>query len=163
MATVLAYLSLLKVAHFIVDVRGCHNKSIWNFDGGQEWTDKEQSLVLDLVKPDYIKRVSCLGGEPMLPQNLQALSSLLFKVKRQKPSIKTWLWSGYTWEQLQQKYSKNQDFQTILQNLDYLIDGPFIQEQKDLTLKWRGSANQRVIDVPQTLRQNKLVILDVDD
>lgn len=99
----------------------------------------------------------------MLPQNFQALSSLLSEVKKQKPSIKTWLWSGYTWEQLQQKYSKNQDFQIILQNLDYLIDGPFIQEQKDLTLKWRGSANQRVIDVPQTLRQNKLVVLDGDD
>lgn len=156
----------------------CQNKSVWNFNGGNEWTDEQLHLVHGLIQPDYITRLSILGGEPMLLQNLKDLAAILMMAKQSKPSIKTWLWSGYTFEQLQEKYGINSKssfkvkkaFRNILYNLDYLIDGPFVLEKKDLSLRWRGSSNQRVIDMQATLRQPVLVgdvippiVLDADE
>lgn len=157
---------------------GCHNSSIWDFNGGQEWSTEEFNALRQLLKRTYITRLSILGGEPLLPQNFSDLAAILMYTKQQRPDIKTWCWTGYTFEQLQKKYgiSSDADFQTkgdfrnILNNLDYLIDGPFILEKKDLTLKWRGSSNQRVIDMQATLQQSipigqiiPPIVLDVDN
>lgn len=168
----------LKVALSAADYRGCHNSSVWDMNGGKEWGSEEFQLIKRLIQPDYITRLSILGGEPMLLQNLKDLAAILMMAKQSKPSIKTWLWSGYTFEQLQEKYgidSKSsfkvkKAFRNILYNLDYLIDGPFVLEKKDLSLRWRGSSNQRVIDMQATLQQPVLVgdvippiVLDVDE
>ena len=94
---------------------------------------------------EHISRLSILGGEPLSNCNLFMLSKLIQRVKTAYPNKTIWLWSGYTWEVLQEKRKTNNYLNFILDNLDYIIVGPFIEEQKDLTLKWRGSSNQRII------------------
>lgn len=149
--------------------KGCHNDSIWDFNSGTKWTSKEGgNLISEVISPDYITRFSVLGGEPLAPQNIEAVSAIVSAARFEKPSIKIWLWTGYTWEELMKKYNTNNDinfpfeqyqaFWKIYNNIDYLVDGPFIQEQKDLTLKFRGSKNQRILDV-RAMREGKTPIL----
>ena len=149
--------------------QNCHNDSIWNFDGGKEWTEESEQLILELIDRPQITRLSILGGEPLLKQNIQDLAQLCMKVKQKWPQKKIWLWSGYLWEDIyslvfspycfsigtQQDWDweDKKNLKDILFNINVLVDGPFIQEQKDITLRWRGSANQRVIDVEKTLFQ----------
>lgn len=150
---------------------GCHNSSIWNFDGGHDYTQQDEQLILDLMSKEYISRFSLLGGEVLLKENMPELSTLCLKIKSHWPQKKIWLWSGYLWEEIYDLAYGNAiqigiktkgkqtgwtledkaNLQIILENIDVLVDGPFIQEQKDITLKWRGSSNQRVISVPTTL------------
>lgn len=141
----------------------CHNREIWSPDSGREYIQKDKNRILELIEPDYIKRLSILGGEPLLPQNVHALKDLIFSVKVQKPNIEVWLWTGTTVEAINQllKGSKcedqalaalgwtdksKRDLRDILTSLNYLIDGRFVDSKRDLTLKWRGSFNQRVLN-----------------
>lgn len=146
---------------------GCHNASIWDFDGGKIWDKDAEQTVIDLLNRPQITRLSILGGEPLLDSNIQELAYLCNHVKQLWPQKKIWLWSGYTWEKIYSlayndeihRLSKKDWWDNrhkyylseLLENIDVLIDGPFIQEKKDLTLKWRGSSNQRVISVQTTL------------
>lgn len=147
----------------------CHNASIWDFDGGKIWDKDAEQTVIDLLNKPYITRLSILGGEPVLDRNIQELAYLCSHVKQLWPQKKIWLWSGYLWEDIyylafqpyrsslpyQQEWTsqEKEDLKNLLFNIDILVDGPFVQEKKDLTLKWRGSWNQRVINVPETLKQ----------
>lgn len=141
----------------------CHNKEIWSFDSGREYTQEDKNRILELIEPDYIKRLSILGGEPLLPQNVHALKDLIFSAKVQKPNIEVWLWTGTTVEAINQLLADSKcedqalaalgwtdkskrDLRDILTSLDYLIDGRFVDSKRDLTLKWRGSSNQRVLN-----------------
>lgn len=141
----------------------CHNNEIWSPDSGREYIQEDKNRILELIEPDYIKRLSILGGEPLLPQNVHALKDLIFSVKVQKPNIEVWLWTGTTVEAINQLLKGNKcedqalaalgwtdkskrDLRDILTSLDYLIDGRFVDSKRDLTLKWRGSSNQRVFD-----------------
>lgn len=134
---------------------GCHNQSTWSFEGGKEFGVQEVETLCHLIEPDWITRFSLLGGEPFLPQNAKDLSHLLQCLKQHKPDINIWAWTGYELENMPAKaYS-------VLQWVDVLIDGPFIQEQKDFNLKYKGSENQRVIDVPKTLKENQVVLYQV--
>ena len=152
--------------------KDCHNASIWSFEGGKPWTLAAQEQIIELMKPDYIVRFSVLGGEPLLPQNVADLADLVQRIKQCYPDKKIWLWSGYVWQQIYvTAYDMSGDveeipqdictieekraLQTILETIDILVDGPFIQEQRDITLKWRGSENQHIIDVKKTLSQKK--------
>lgn len=147
---------------------GCFNPETWDFDGGKEFTKETEKTILQLLDQPHITRFSLLGGEPLAKQNRKELSQLLLNIKGKYPQIKIWLWTGYTWEQLMKTYDMpeeefNKDIVAqrlcvILSLVDVLIDGPFIQEQKDITLKWRGSYNQRVIDVQQSFMQNKIIL-----
>lgn len=131
-------------------------------------------MVLDLLDRPYISRLSILGGEPLLQENVKSLADLVLAADMLYPYKKIWLWSGYLWEDIyslafdtscssigtQQDWNwrDKKNLRNILFSLDILVDGPFIQEQKDITLKWRGSTNQRVIDTQKSLRQNLPVL-----
>lgn len=158
-----------------IKCKDCHNSSIWDFDGGKPWNLAVQEQIIDLMKPHYIVRFSILGGEPLIPQNIADLADLVQRIKQCYPDKKIWLWSGYVWQQIYvTAYDMSGDveeipqdiwtieekraLQTILETIDILVDGPFIQEQRDITLKWRGSENQRIIDVKKTLSQEKPAI-----
>lgn len=141
----------------------CHNASIWGFNGRQEYTEETKQEILRLIKPDYIHRFSILGGEPLLPQNVHDLKDLIFEIRKDKPQIEIWLWTGTTIPALGQLLSNQKcddaklasfewtdeskrDLVNIILQCDYIIDGRFEENKKDLTLKWRGSSNQKIWD-----------------
>ena len=147
----------------------CFNPDTWNFNGGKEWTEEIKDKFMKLIDRPYIKRVSFLGGECLAEQNLDEVLKLIQEIRISFPEKTIWLYTGYTWEQL--VYSrmpsgvgKEKEFlnwnrrNEIISNIDICIDGEYVDNLKDLTLKWRGSKNQRVIDVKQSLAQNKVVL-----
>lgn len=131
-----------------IHCKGCFQPQTWDFDGGKEYTQETENKILELIMPEYIKRFSILGGEPLEDCNLFTLAILIKKIKATKPHIKIWLYTGYTAEQLLEriKNEKNTHYlRAILDMVDILVAGPFIEEQKDLSLPWCGSRNQQVI------------------
>lgn len=124
--------------------KGCHNPETWSFDGGDAWDEDELiQLIIEAIGANGIVRnLSILGGEPFnSEEKIIFINKLIEKVKQQYPTIKIIAWSGYLYEEL----LADKNMQYILDNLDYLIDGPFKIEERDITLKWRGSRNQRII------------------
>ena len=140
---------------------GCFNKCAWDKDGGYEYTIDVQNYILELLKRPYIKRESLLGGECLIHQNIPNLLSLVKATKEERPDIKIWCWTGQLYENLRR--IDDWQLQELINNFDYLIDGPFIQEKRDLTLLFRGSSNQRIIDIKETLRQGKLTLADFEE
>lgn len=133
---------------------GCFNEGTWDFDGGKEYTNDTMNTILDLLKPEWMTRLSILGGEPLCPANYKELIKLTYlahEENKDKPNFKVWMWTGRTYENLMAEINSEPDrkhphpLELVLKGVDYLIDGPFIQDKKDLTLKWRGSSNQRII------------------
>lgn len=124
---------------------GCHNSKQWDFEYGKNFNSEVLGRIIELIQPEHVTRFSLLGGEPCDPENIKQCAAILHSVKDAKPSIKIWLYTGYTFEELE----KRQDVvnSEILFNVDYLVDGPFIQEQRDITLAFRGSSNQRIFDI----------------
>lgn len=122
---------------------GCHNPETWSFDGGYEIDEQElYKKVLDNICTNGIQRnLSLLGGEPLCEQNITQAIRLLSIVKEKYPNIHTFVWTGYRLEELINMYGTS-----ILKNIDTLIDGKFIQEQRDITLELRGSRNQRILN-----------------
>ena len=122
--------------------KGCHNPESWDFNGGEQinnWRLIEQ--ISEAITANGIQRnFSILGGEPLAPQNIDDTYQILWHIKERFPSIKTFVWTGYTLEQLKEMYED-----TLLENVDVLIDGPFIKAERDITLKYRGSKNQRIL------------------
>ena len=129
--------------------RDCFNSDAWDFNGGYEWTKDIQSLFIDMIKNEFINRVSILGGEPLADENLKDVCDLITILKGYK-NKKIWLWSGYKFDDIFCNANKssidNLRYYTIM-NCDYMIDGQFIKELYDFNLKYRGSSNQRVIDI----------------
>lgn len=125
---------------------GCHNPETWDFDGGKEFTPQVLDDIITGLNKNGIHRSFCLmGGEPLCEEN-EFLSCLLVQtIKERSPQTKIYIWTGYTYEQLIHKNSSKINY--ILESCDFLIDGPFIQSKRDITLKMRGSANQRIIDL----------------
>ncbi len=118
--------------------KGCHNPESWSFSGGYEVDENEiiEKILQYLVENGVQRNLSILGGEPLCIENIDFTITLLAKAKEKYPSIKTFVWTGYRMEE----FSKE-----ILENIDVLIDGPFILEERDITLKLRGSKNQRIL------------------
>ena len=158
-------------------VQGCHfhcyncfNTETWDFNGGKEWTEETKNKFIKLIDRPYIHRISILGGEPLAERNLDEVLSLIKEIRISFPEKSIWLYTGYDFDLLNSKYNEykytpfaaNADELLtrweIISNVDVLVDGEYIDEQKDLTLKWRGSKNQHVIDVKQSLAQNKIVL-----
>lgn len=132
---------------------GCFNKETWDFEGGQEFTEEDLNYVLNNINNNKIKRdLAVLGGEPLCPQNVEGVINLCKKFKRNYPEKLIYLWTGYTIE----NFNENQ--REILNYIDILVDGKFEEDRKNLSIKLRGSSNQRVIDVKQYL-ENDTVIL----
>lgn len=135
-----------------IHCKNCFNSELWNFDCGNEWTEEIKHKFFELIDKPYIKRVSVLGGEPLAKQNYYDVRNLIKEIKNIFPEKTIWLYTGYTFENLSREQQR-----TIIY-ADILVDGEYIDELKDQTLKWRGSSNQRVIDIQETLKQNKIVL-----
>ena len=144
--------------------KNCHNQELWDFNSGNECTNDTKNKILKTIQPKWVERFSVLGGEPLETINLKELLVLIENIKALRPDIKIWIYTGYTYEQLQERIKKNKDdyyLEPILRLADVLVDGPFIQEQKDLTLAFKGSSNQRVIDLQKTCAAKGIVLLDL--
>ena len=122
----------------------CHNAQTWDFNGGYTINNLKDIIIKAINANGVNRNFSILGGEPLCPENVDMVKEILLDVKMVYPNIKTFIWTGYTLEELKQRCVSNSSLDTILQTTDYLIDGRFIQEQKDYTLWLRGSRNQNV-------------------
>lgn len=146
--------------------KNCFNSETWDFNGGKEWTEKTKNKFMELIDRPYIKRVSFLGGECLAEQNLDGVLDLIKEIRISFPEKTIWLYTGYSYSDifrgqsscLSQEGLNNFKRREIIKLCNIVVDGEYIDEQKDLTLKWRGSKNQRVIDVQQTLKQEKVVL-----
>lgn len=124
----------------------CFNPETWDFNGGQEFTQETLDSIINGLTENGIKRhLSILGGEPLCPENLFLTNLIISTVKEKLPQTKVYLWTGYTYEELQQIHNTTLD--NILKQVDVLVDGPYIDEQRDITLNMRGSRNQRIINL----------------
>ena len=136
---------------------GCFNPETWSFDGGEEFDATAYNNLLTLLDKPYITRFSILGGEPLERCNWEDLSGLIHSIREHKPNLEIWLYTGYTYEFLMQlidewriKWPKFNDaflLESILENVDMLVAGPFVEEEKDKTLPFRGSRNQKIINL----------------
>lgn len=123
----------------------CFNEEAWDFSKGQEYTSKTRKEILDAIGANGIERnFSILGGEPLAPQNLKMVRDIIVAVHRIYPKIKIFLWTGYTFEKLLRRIQFEREIKTILYYVDVLIDGPYMDEEKDLSLQLRGSKNQKI-------------------
>ncbi|MEE3415717.1 MAG: anaerobic ribonucleoside-triphosphate reductase activating protein, partial [Prevotella sp.] len=136
----------------------CFNKETWDFHGGMEVPIEivEQKIIEALTANGIQRNFSLLGGEPLHPNNIAHSAEILEIVKYKCPLAKTFVWTGYTYEELRSLYYN--ELAKFLSDIDVLIDGRFEINKRDISLKMRGSTNQRLIDVQQTLKQNKIVL-----
>lgn len=139
---------------------GCFNQVAWDFDYGQPFTQQTIMTILDMLKPDYIKGLTLLGGEPFEPENQQPVVELLRQIKAKYPQKSIWAFSGYLFDRdiLSGRLGDWEITKEYLSYLDVLVDGPFVEAKKNLSLRFRGSENQRIIDVPASLAANQVVL-----
>lgn len=139
---------------------GCFNEVAWDFEYGKPFTQETVAYILKLLKPEHIKGLTLLGGEPFEPQNQPALVELLRQVKAECPEKSVWAFSGYLFDRdiLSGRLGDFGVTWEFLSYLDVLVDGPFIAEKKNLSLRFRGSENQRLIDVKASLAQGRTVL-----
>ena len=130
--------------------KNCFNTETWDFNGGKEFTNDTINEVLDLCNQGHIKGLSILGGEPLHPNNIEGTTKLAKAFKEKYPEKNLWVWSGF-------KFDEDLQGKEVLNYIDVLVDGQYKDELHDFTLKWRGSSNQRVIDVQKSLKENKIV------
>lgn len=136
--------------------KNCFNKETWDFNAGEPFTSEVEEKFLDLADKPYIERISILGGEPLAVQNIETVKSLLRHIRaRFGEEKKVWLYTGNTFSDV---YSRSP---ALLALVDVLVDGRFEDDKKDLSLHFRGSSNQRVIDVVETLMKKEIILLDV--
>ncbi len=139
---------------------GCFNAEAWNFDYGQPFTQQTIDQILELLKPGYIRGLTLLGGEPFEPENQGAVVELLRQIKEKYPEKSIWAFSGYLFDRdiLSGRLGPWEITREFLSYLDVLVDGPFVEAKKNLALRFRGSENQRLIDVPASLAANSIVL-----
>ena len=135
--------------------KGCHNPQAWDFSGGKEFSPAVLDELLEALSANGVKRnLSIMGGEPLCEENIFLVSLIILSVKEQFPDIKIYVWTGYTYEELEARSQLEPKIKTILDNIDYLIDGRFELDKRDITLAMRGSSNQRILDMRE-LRNNE--------
>lgn len=141
---------------------GCFNQEAWDFHYGQPYTQAVEDQILKSLRPTYIRGLTLLGGEPFEPSNQKALLPLLRRVRRELPEKTVWCYTGYDFEEdiLPCRLGDPAVTQEMLRLIDVLVDGEFHLAEKDIRLRFKGSANQRLIDVPQSLRRRTLVLWD---
>lgn len=131
--------------------KNCFNPETWDFNKGTDWTKETENKIIELLKPEYITRLTILGGEPLIERNIEPLTALLKRVKDIYPNKQVWLYTGGDFEVLEGLYEE------IFQYIDILIDGRYIDDLRDYKLKWRGSSNQRIIDVQASLKSGDVI------
>lgn len=132
--------------------KNCFNPETHDFNGGKEFTDETIARVLELGGKDFIVGLSILGGEPMHPKNIEASGKLAKAFKEKYPNKTVWVWTGFLFENLKDK--------DTLKYIDVLVDGQFEEDKYSPILKWKGSSNQRVIDVQKSLKESKVVLFE---
>lgn len=137
---------------------GCFNQCTWDFNYGNKYTEIVENEILNSLKNKYVSGLSILGGEPFEIENQSYLKNLISRYKNEVDNADIWIYSGYTFEELLGR--KNEDTIFILSNIDTLVDGEFILDKKDISLKFRGSSNQRIINVQESLKNNKVIIVE---
>lgn len=142
--------------------KGCFNPETWDFNYGKLFTEQDIETIMEYLKPDYIKGLSLLGGEPFEYSNQQGLLPLLRRFKAAYPEKNVWCYTGYDFEKdirdnMMVKWSETRE---LIRYIDILVDGEFMEERKDLSLRFRGSDNQRIIDVPKSLQTDKVILWD---
>ena len=159
--------------------KGCHSSEYWDFESGEKFTEKHLAQLQVALTKDYVEGLSILGGDPLEIKNIHQVKYIIRECKRyyelthDKP-LNIWLWTGSTFENLliqllddSMRYGPEcwyiDDLEYILNNIDVLIDGPFIEEKKDLNLAFRGSSNQRLIDMKKTLANKRVILLDIKE
>ena len=137
-----------------IHCKNCHNQSTWDFNSGQLFTeDTMQEILLTLTKP-YISRFTLSGGHPLDPRNAPEILKIVKRVKMVFPNKDIWIYSGYEWENI----IKDETLREILKYTDVLVDGAYVDELRDISLAFRGSSNQRIIDVPKSLEHSKVIL-----
>lgn len=130
--------------------RGCHNPQSWNPDNGKEFTEETKEKIFKLLDRDYIDGLTISGGDPLYCSNADTVLDFCAQVKQRFPNKDIWLYTGYTFEEVKRLKK--------LMFIDYLVDGEFVLAERDITLPFRGSKNQRIIDIKESVKQNKLVL-----
>ena len=141
--------------------KGCFNEETWDFGYGEPFTEKQENEIIESLKPEYIDGLTVLGGEPMEVSNQKVLRPFLERVKAECPDKTIWIYSGYTWDELTDPDNRrchSDDTSVILGLIDILVDGRFVEELKDITLNFRGSSNQRILDMKATLERGAPVL-----
>ena len=134
--------------------KGCFNMETWDFNKGKEFTELDLKYIFDNINKNDIHRdLSILGGEPLCPQNIEGVINICKEFKKIYPNKKIYIWTGYTLEEF------NDTQKSILKYIDVIVDGKFMEEKRNLSLKLRGSENQRVINVKETLKNKKIILI----
>lgn len=142
---------------------GCFNEIAWNYEYGEKYTEEVEEKILKAVSKAEIQGLSLLGGEPLYPANLRALLPLLRKLKERLPKKDIWCYSGYTYEELlSREGEEKKELEELFTYLTVLVDGHFIEAEKDITLLFRGSKNQRLILIAETRRSGEIVLYRED-
>lgn len=142
--------------------KNCFNSEAWDFNYGKEFTEKEIDKVIEELDHPYVSGLTLLGGEPLEHINQQGLLPLLRKVKEKFPEKNIWCYSGYTFENdiMDKMYKNWKETPEMLSYIDVLVDGKFEEDKKDIKLRFRGSSNQRIIDVKKSLKDKKAVLFE---
>ncbi len=133
--------------------KNCFNPETWDFTKGKELTEEVVEHILDLCAPEHIVGLSILGGEPMHPKNIEGTTMIAKAFKERFPHKTLWVWSGFL-------FDRDLKDKEVLKYIDVLVDGQYVDELHDFRLKWRGSANQRVIDVQKSLQKNEVILYE---
>lgn len=150
--------------------KNCFNKELWNYDYGKEFNDNTIDKIISLANKTYITRLSILGGDPLMEQNLDGVLNLVNKFRLSCPNKTIWLYTGFDFDFVRHSFEESKKMLQvswkdsaikrwdIISNCDILIDGRYIESQRNPSLHWRGSSNQRVIDVQESLKQNRIIL-----
>ena len=141
--------------------KGCFNEETWDFNFGKPFTKEVEDEIIESLRPAYIAGLTILGGEPMEVVNQKVIRPFIERGKAEVPGKNIWIYSGYTWEELTDEDNKRchcEDTMEILRSIDVLVDGEFKLDLKNISLRFRGSSNQRVIDVKKTLEEKSIVL-----
>lgn len=140
--------------------KGCFQPETWNFDYGERYTKETEDEIIESLRPDYVDGITLLGGEPFEPENQRELVKLLRRIKKELPQKTVWSFSGYTYEELTGDSAVCEVTKEMLSMLDVLVDGEFVEAKRNISLRFRGSENQRLIDMNKTRKEGKIVLWD---
>lgn len=144
--------------------KGCFNYEAWDFNFGKEYTKETEDHIIKLLSSSYIKGLSLLGGEPLHPDNQKQVASLVKRVRKELPNKDIWCYTGYVFDKeiLDGMYKDLSTTKDIIDNIDVLVDGKFVIDLADKRLRFRGSSNQRIIDVKKSLKNNDIELWDMN-
>ena len=145
--------------------KNCFNEVTWDFRYGQEFTKETENMIMEYLKPSHVAGLTLIGGEPMEQPNQRGLLPLVKRVKETYPNKNIWCYSGYLFDEelLKPSRARCEVTDELLSYIDILVDGKFVEELKDVTLRFKGSSNQRIIDVQESLRQGEVVLSELND